>query len=66
VIEQTMEHAAMIDMGAVKRLALWAVSATADPNDAPEWVPRWAREMAYAGEWERIDAVVAWVRGLKK
>lgn len=65
-IEQTMEHHAMIDMGAVKRLAMWAVSADADPAKAPEYVPRWAVELAYEGQWKQIDAVVNWVKGLGK
>lgn len=66
LIEQTMQHAAMIDMGLVKKLAMWAVSADADPATAPEWVPQWAIECAYEGNWSRIDAVVNWVKSIKK
>jgi len=65
VIEQTMQHHAMIDMGAVKRLAMWAVSEEADPQSAPEWVPKWARDLAMAGYWNEIDAILNWVVGLK-
>jgi len=65
VIDQRMEHRAMIDMGAVKRLAMWAVSTDADPNTAPDFVPKWAKDMAYRGEWQDIDAVCNWVVGLK-
>jgi hypothetical protein len=65
VIEQRIEHRAMIDMGAVKRLAMWAVSTDADPNTAPDFVPKWAKDMAYRGEWQDIDAVCNWVVSLK-
>ena len=64
-IEQTMQHHAMIDMGLVKKVAMWACSNDADPNTAPEWVPQWAKELAYEGRWSTIDAVVNWVKGLK-
>ena len=64
-IEQTFKHSAMIDMGAVKKLAMWAVSSDADPNTAPEFVPGWAKDLAYEGNWNRIDQVCNWVVGLK-
>lgn len=60
-----MQHHAWCDLTVVKRLAMWAVSAEADPTKAPEWVPKWAKDMAFAGEWERIDEVVNWVMTLK-
>jgi hypothetical protein len=65
-IEQKMEHSAMIDFGVVKKLAMWAVSNDADPATAPAWVPQWAIECAFEGNWSRIDAVVNWVKQLKK
>ena len=65
-IEQKMEHSAMIDFGVVKKLAMWAVSNDADPATAPAWVPQWALEDAFAGNWSRIDAVVNWIKQLKK
>jgi len=65
-IEQTMDHAAWTDMGVVRRLAMWAISPDADPATAPEWVPNWAREMAYEGRWTTIDEVCNWIKGLKK
>jgi ParB/RepB/Spo0J family partition protein len=65
-IEQKMEHHAWVDVAAVKRLAMWACSNDADPTTAPEWVPGWAKELAYEGRWSTIDAVVNWVQGLKK
>lgn len=60
-----MEHHAWCDLTVVKRVAMWAVSADADPKAAPEWVPKWAVEMAFEGDWPRIDAVVNWVMTLK-
>jgi ParB/RepB/Spo0J family partition protein len=65
-IEQTMDHHAWVDMGQVRKLAMWAISTSADPATAPEYVPQWAKDMAYEGQWGRIDAVVNWVKGLKK
>ena len=64
-IEQRMEHFAMIDMGAVLRVDVWALSTDADAMNAPEWVPRWAKEMAMMGYWEEIDRVCKWVASLK-
>jgi hypothetical protein len=64
-IEQRMEHYAMIDMGEVKRVAMWAVSSDADPNAAPDCIPKWALNLAYAGLWTDIDAVCNWVASLK-
>ena len=60
-IEQVMERSAMVDMGTVRKVALWAVMDDADPNDAPEFVPGWAKEMAFDGKWLVIDAVCEWV-----
>lgn len=65
VIEQGMKHAAWIDMGAVKKLAMWAVSSDADPKTAPDFVPQWARGLAYGGYWNEIDQVCNWVISLK-
>jgi ParB/RepB/Spo0J family partition protein len=64
-ITQTMEHAGMIDLGTVKRVAMWAVATDSDPQQAPEWVPMWAKEMAMEGDWEFIDRVCNWVMGLR-
>jgi hypothetical protein len=64
-IEQRMEHHAMINMGAVRLLALWAVAPDSDPMNSPDFVPKWAREMAVEGLWKEIDEVVNWVHGLK-
>lgn len=66
VIEQGMQHFAMIDMGAVKRVEMWACMPAANPMDAPEWVPQWARRMGVEGMWTEIDEVVNWIAGLKK
>lgn len=65
VIEQTMKHAAWIDMGTVKKLAMWAVASDSTPTNAPPWVPQWAKDFAFAGEWSKIDQVVNWVISLK-
>lgn len=65
-IEQKMEHHAWVDLGAVKRLAMWSVKDDADPNKAPDFVPPWAVELAYEGRWSTIDSIVNWVQGLKK
>ena len=64
-IEQSFKHAVMIDMGEVKRLAMWAVSTDADPKEAPDFVPQWARACAFEGNWNTIDQVCNWVKGLK-
>ena len=64
-IEQSFKHSVMIDMGTVKRLAMWAVSTDSDPASAPEWVPQWAKDCAFAGDWNTIDHVCNWVKGLK-
>lgn len=66
VIDQRMEWHGVIDLGAVKRVAMWAVSADADPMDAPEWVPPWARKLGVEGMWEEIDGVCNWLMGLRK
>jgi hypothetical protein len=70
VIEQTMQHHAYIDMGAVKKVAMWAVGVTdagnADPQHAPDYVPKWARELAMGGYWTEIDEICNWVVGLRK
>lgn len=65
VIEQTMVSGAWIDMGMVRRVALWAASDDADPKTAPEWVPQWAKDLAFAGEWQKIDEVMDWIISLK-
>ncbi len=65
-ITQGMEHGAWVDMGLVKKVAMWAISTDADPNTAPEWVPGWAKELAYEGRWSTIDAVMNWVKSLKR
>lgn len=66
VIEQTMEHFAMIDMGAVRKVALWAVGSNADPMNAPEFVPKWACKLGVEGLWTEIDQITEWVLRLKK
>ena len=65
-IQQGMSHHAFIDMGVVKKVAMWAVSTDADPSKAPEFVPKWARDLAFEGYWDRIDAMCNWVMGLSK
>lgn len=65
VMEQRMEHFGMIDLGAVKLVALWAINANSDPQSAPEYIPSWACELARVGEWGRIDQVCKWVMKLK-
>lgn len=66
VIEQSIEHHAYIDMGAVRKVALWAVQDNADPMNAPDFVPKWACKLGVEGLWSEIDAITAWVLGLKK
>jgi len=66
VIEQKMSHHAMIDMGAVKNLALWAVSTDSDPMNAPDFVPKWACQLGVEGMWKELDAITAWVLSLKR
>ncbi len=65
VIEQKMEHHAMIDMGAVKRVAMWAISTDADPMNAPDFVPKWACKLGMEGMWAEIDQITEWVVKLK-
>jgi ParB/RepB/Spo0J family partition protein len=65
VIEQRMEHHAMIDMGAVKSLKAWAIATDSDPMKAPEWLPKWAKDLAMMGYWQEIDQVCNWVTSLK-
>lgn len=64
-ISQIFEHYAMMNIGEVKRVAMWAMSTDADPATAPDFVPKVIREMAFAGEWDRIDAVCNWFLSLK-
>jgi hypothetical protein len=66
VIEQTVEYVAAIDMGAVRKVAMWAVSSDADPMDAPEFVPEWARKLGMEGMWTELDGVCNWVMGLRR
>jgi len=65
-IEQSMDHSAWVDLGAVRRVAMWAINEDSDPQKAPDWLPEWARELAMEGRWSTIDAVVNWVQSLKK
>lgn len=65
-IEQTVEHHAWIDMGAVKKVALWAAGSDANPMDAPDYVPKWACDLGIEGMWSQIDGIVNWVMGLRK
>jgi hypothetical protein len=65
VIEQRMEHWAMIDMGAVRRLKNWANATDSDPMKAPEWLPKWAKDLAMGGYWQEIDQICNWVISLK-
>lgn len=64
-IEQTMEHHAWVDLGAVRRVAMWALNEDSDPKTMPEWLPDWARELASEGRWSTIDRVVNWMQSLK-
>ena len=66
VIEQSFDHRGMIDLMAVKRVALWAVSADADPMNAPDFVPKWACRLGVEGLWLEIDQITEWVVGLKR
>jgi hypothetical protein len=66
VIEQEVEHAAWVDLTPVKRVAMWAVSSGADPMDAPDFVPKWARKLGVEGMWSEIDEIVNWVMELRK
>lgn len=65
VIEQSVTRAVMIDMTAVRNVGLWALSADADPMNAPEWVPKWARKLGMEGLWTQIDEIKEWVMKLK-
>jgi len=62
-IEQRMEHHVMIDMGAVKRVAMWALNEPSG-EPAPEWVPQWARYLAVDNR-SQIDEICNWVMSLK-
>lgn len=64
-IEQRMEHHAMIDMGRVRLVAMWAIDSKSDPLDAPDFVPKWATKLAIEGLWTDIDEVCNWVMELK-
>ena len=64
-IEQKMEWHGTIDLGAVRRVAMWAIDEKADPMNAPDYVPNWAKAMALEGMWNQIDEVVNWVMGLR-
>ena len=65
VIEQRMEHYAMIDMGAVMRVKMWANVIDSDPMKAPECLPKWAKDLAMGGYWQEIDQICNWVTSLK-
>jgi len=64
-IEQVMEHHAMINMGKVRMVAMWAIDSKSDPLDAPDFVPKWATKLAIEGLWTDIDEVCNWVMELK-
>ena len=65
VIDQSVTRAVMIDFTPVRNVGLWAVSTDADPMNAPEFVPKWARDLAVEGMWTQIDAITDWVMKLK-
>ena len=65
VISQHVERAVMIDLTPVRNVALWAVSADADPMNAPEWVPKWACKLGVEGMWAQVDEITEWVMKLK-
>lgn len=65
VIEQRVTRAVMIDMTEVRNVGLWAVSADADPMNAPEWVPKWACRLGVEGLWTQVDEITEWVMKLK-
>ena len=64
-IEQRMEHHAMIDMGKVRLVAMWAIDSVSDPMNAPDFVPKWAKDLAIEGQWMQIDEVCNWIISLK-
>ena len=65
VIEQGVERAVMINLTPVRYLSLWSISADADPLNAPDFVPEWARGMCLEGQWTQLDAICDWVLSLK-
>jgi ParB/RepB/Spo0J family partition protein len=65
VIEQHVTRAVMVDVTEVRNVALWAVSADADPMNAPDWVPKWACKLGVEGLWTEIDAITEWVMKLR-
>ena len=65
VISQHVTRAVMVDVTEVRNVALWAVSADADPMNAPEWVPKWACKLGVEGMWTQIDEITEWVMKLK-
>lgn len=64
-IEQKMEHHVMIDMGAVKKLAMWAVSEAVPVNPTPKFVPAWALTLESENRLEMVDEICNWVHSLK-
>lgn len=68
--EQTTTQSATLqawcDLTPVKKLAFWAIDETSDPKTAPDFVPEWARDLAFGGYWTTIDAITAWVLTLRK
>jgi hypothetical protein len=65
VIEQCMEHYGMIDLGEVRRLAAWAADPCLCPEDAPDWVPAWARQLRIQQEIYLVKAALEWVLNLR-
>jgi hypothetical protein len=66
VIDQKMEWHGVIDLGAVKRVAMWAVDSECDPTKAPPWVPKWAVALGMAGMWQELDGACNWIMELRK
>jgi len=61
-IDQSMEHSAMIDMGVVKKVAMWAIS---EDRGTPKWLPAWALSLESEGKLHLVDEICNWVMSLK-
>ena len=65
-LTQTMEHHGFVNLGAVLTLQRWVTGSNADPMNAPEEVPKWARKLAVEGWWTDLEEVLEWFLRLKK
>lgn len=64
-IEQSIEHHAWMDLGAVTRLREWAKTWT-PATEKPEWVPSWAYVQFLDGYGASVIEACEWFASLKK